>query len=134
MVPERLHHAAAGLGMLLSAVACGWTVWTLRTSGLARMLGRPAPPPALVLRGPYRFVRYPCCTALLFFWLGIWCWNPGWIAAAGFLVALGGCLVWVAFQEHRRVTRFGEAYRRYRIAVPALLPLRFRRHEQNRAG
>lgn len=127
MAPDRVQLAVSGLGLLLVAVACGWTVWAVRTSGLRRILGRPSPPPALVLRGPYRFVRHPCCSGVLLFLLGTWLWCPGWIAAGGFVAGLGACLAWVAFHDRRGVARFGEAYRRYREAVPALVPGRSKR-------
>ena len=133
MPPDRLPPAVSGLGLLLAAVACGWTVWAIRTSGLVRMFSRPGPRPALVLRGPYRFVRYPCCSGALLLVLGIWLWRPRWIVAVCFCVALGGCLVWVAFQDRRRVARYGEAYRRYQEAVPALAPVRLRRWREGRA-
>jgi len=134
MALDRWLHALSGFGLLLAAVACGWTVWSIRTSGLARLLGRPTPPPALLLRGPYRLVRYPCCSGLLAFLLGLWLWCPGRIAALYFCVALVGCVIWVAFQDRRSVAHFGEAYRRYRLAVPALLPLRLRRRVSDGTG
>jgi protein-S-isoprenylcysteine O-methyltransferase Ste14 len=93
---------------------------------LARLLGRPTSGPPLLLRGPYRFVRYPACSGLLAFSLGLLLWRPAWITAAVFLAALVGGKIWIALEERKCLARFGEAYRRYRAAVPALLPLRLR--------
>ena len=129
MILQRLPQALSGFGVFLAVAGCGWTAWTIWTSGLTRMLGRPVPPPALLLRGPYRFVRYPCCSGLIAFLVGWLLWNPSRIAAVSCALAVAASLVWVMFQDRRRLVRFGEAYRRYRIAVPTLLPLRLRRRE-----
>jgi protein-S-isoprenylcysteine O-methyltransferase Ste14 len=129
VILQRLPQVVSAFGMFLAAAGCGWTVWTFWTLGLTRMLRRPVPPPALLLRGPYRLVRYPCCSGVIAFLLGWLLWDPRWIAAGSCAVTVAACLVWVMFQDHRRLVRFGEAYQRYCIAVPRLLPLRLRRRE-----
>jgi protein-S-isoprenylcysteine O-methyltransferase Ste14 len=122
-----LPQAVSGFGLFLAAAGCGWAAWAIWTSGPTRMLGRPVPPPLLLLRGPYRFVRYPCGSGLIAFLLGLLLWNPSWIAALCCAIAVAACVVWVMFEDRRCLIRFGEAYQRYRAAVPALVPLRPRR-------
>ena len=115
------------LGAVLAAGRGGWTVWTMHTAGWARLRGRPTSGPPLLLSGPYRFVRYPACSGLLAFLLGMLLWNPGWVTASAFIASMVGARIWIAVEEPKYLARFGEAYRRYRIAVPALWPVRWER-------
>jgi len=116
------------LGLFLVAAGAAWTLWTLRTTGWARLLGRPVSGPALWLRGPYRFVRHPMWTGLLSVLLGLLLWRPGWSSAVALLAGVVGAESWVALNEPKCRCRFGEAYRRYQTAVPALFP-RLRRRD-----
>lgn len=124
MLLRSLLQALPWIGLLLAAAGGGWMVWAIRTSGLARLLGRPTRPPALILRGPYRFLRYPSCSGLLAVLLGLMLWQPGWATAGVFCAALVSGNVWIVLEDRRLLARFGEAYRRYRAAVPALIPFR----------
>ena len=78
-------------------------------------------PPYLVASGPYVFTRNPMYVAILALWLG-WALFYG---SAGVMVV---CLILViginlaARREERALeARFGDAYRRYKAAVPRWL-------------
>jgi len=76
----------------------------------------------LIRSGPYRFVRHPIYTGLLFALLGTALSLGEWRG----LVALG--LIAAAFARKMRIEEqfmrenFGDAYGRYRAEVPALIP------------
>jgi methanethiol S-methyltransferase len=111
-------------GTTLGAGGLALGVWAWRCLGTARFVGAGGEPPALVLGGPYRYVRHPFYAGVLACFLGaaIGTGTPpmiGLLAAAGIAVAAV-----VPFEERRLLARFGEAYRRYRLAAPALLPRR----------
>lgn len=106
--------------------AGGLLAWVVQVLGWQRSLGLDAAPPdpalpALVLYGPFRRVRHPCTLALL-------------CAAAAAALRWGGALWWIAGlaglvlvwsarrDEARSAARFGEAYQRYRHAVPFIVP------------
>ncbi|MEW6071994.1 MAG: isoprenylcysteine carboxylmethyltransferase family protein [Planctomycetota bacterium] len=117
---------AAGWG--LAAVIFVWSLAALRTDvlGLAPLWGLlrgAAPrPPVLVVRGPYRFVRHPLYLAsLLVIWAG-----PELSADRLLLDILftGWILVGAKLEERDLEDELGDAYRRYREAVPMLLPWR----------
>ena len=116
------------LGPLLAIAGAVWVMWTARILGWRR---RQRTGPSLILRGPYRFVRHPACTGVLCFLLGALVWDPGWVTAAGLLSGITGVGSWIGLAENRCLSRFGEAYRRYQTAVPALFPLRLRRQTHN---
>lgn len=77
---------------------------------------------ALLTGGPYQLLRHPRYVALV---LGI----AGWALIAnytGVYVLLGlliaALLVLIHLEERELLSRFGEPYRRYRRAVPMLIP------------
>jgi protein-S-isoprenylcysteine O-methyltransferase Ste14 len=106
----------AGLGLWL------WTVVLFARIGKGT-LAPWDPTKRLVVAGPYRHVRNPMITAVLFVLLG---------EAA--LFGSTGVLIWAAvfvvvnhtwflvYEEPSLVDRFGEEYERYRRAVPRWLP------------
>jgi len=77
--------------------------------------------PRLVLYGPFRRVRHPQMLALLCLLVaaGLY-WGRGmWVV----VVVCGAVVVWLARRDERWMeSGFGEAYARYRRAVPFLLP------------
>jgi protein-S-isoprenylcysteine O-methyltransferase Ste14 len=81
------------------------------------------PPRALVLRGPYRFVRNPMISGVIFLLFGealVLLSPPHAVWAAAFL-ALN--LVYIPLlEEPQLVQRFGEPYREYRRHVRRFLP------------
>jgi protein-S-isoprenylcysteine O-methyltransferase Ste14 len=115
------------LSLLLFLAGAGLLGWTAALLGWRRWLDLDDAPhavesPALVLGGPFAAVRHPQTLALLLWlmaaavrWprLGLW---------ALFLIAAAAVVALAASEEPRLAGRFGEAYRRYREAVPFLLP------------
>jgi protein-S-isoprenylcysteine O-methyltransferase Ste14 len=81
------------------------------------------PPRALVLRGPYRFVRNPMISGVIFILFGeasVLLSLPHGAWAAAFLLLN---LVYIPLMEEPRlVRRFGEPYREYRRHVRRFLP------------
>ena len=80
-------------------------------------------PRRLVVRGPYRFVRNPMISGVIFLLIGealvlrslphgVW---------AAFFVVLNAVYIPLV-EEPQLVTRFGDDYRRYRDHVPRFLP------------
>ena len=81
------------------------------------------PTEALVIRGPYRFVRNPMISGVLFNLFGealiMGSWALG-LWFAGFF--LGNAIYLPLFEEKGLAERFGSAYERYQRAVPRWLP------------
>jgi len=82
--------------------------------------GRPAPPPVLCLRGPYRHCRHPVYLAtLLSFWIGpVMTWSRLEFAFLASLYILVG--TWFEERDTRR--ELGGVYDRYRANVPMWIP------------
>lgn len=109
---------AAGAALLLWAAAeLGWRRF-LDLSDAAPGAERPA----LVLAGPFAYVRHPQSLGLLIVLAGttaLWSRPRMWLAtvlAAAIVVAVA------RRDDHRQAARFGAAYARYRRAVPFLVP------------
>lgn len=88
----------------------------------AYLSGRREQPPALVIRGPYRWVRHP-----LYFCILLLMWSSTEITADRILFNI----LWTAWicvgtvlEEVDLTAEFGDAYRRYRRTVPMLIPWR----------
>jgi protein-S-isoprenylcysteine O-methyltransferase Ste14 len=112
---------------LLILAGVGLLVWTASILGWRRWLDledTPSEPesPALVFAGPFGVIRHPQTLALLLCLGGAalrWP-RPGlWVLA---LLAATAALALAASEEPRMERRFGEAFQRYRRAVPFLLP------------
>lgn len=81
------------------------------------------PPRRLVVTGPYRYVRNPMISGVIFLLIGealvLRSWpHAAWAAAAAAVNAVYIPLV----EEPQLERRFGEDYRRYRRHVPRLVP------------
>jgi protein-S-isoprenylcysteine O-methyltransferase Ste14 len=109
------------------AVGAALELWALFALGWRRTLDLTAAPPEpglprLVLGGPFRYVRHPQSLGLLLLLAGA---AVG-IRSAGMWVVAGlaGALVTsMAVRHDRELAReLGEAYARYRDAVPLLVP------------
>jgi protein-S-isoprenylcysteine O-methyltransferase Ste14 len=81
----------------------------------------------LVQRGPYRLARHPIYTGILLAFLGTAIAQNEWRSVLAFV------LVWLSLWRKWRLEErfmqetFGEAYVKYRAAVPAIIPRPWRR-------
>jgi protein-S-isoprenylcysteine O-methyltransferase Ste14 len=111
---------ATGIAVMVAAlVLVGWA-----TSALgSRFVGRSDATPHFVLRGPYKHVRHPAYCGALTFTTGLCLAVPSVFTIA--LLAFTTVTVALAIRREERhlLERFGDAYRRYRSAVPCLLPV-----------
>lgn len=81
------------------------------------------PPRRLVVRGPYRYVRNPMISGVLFMLAGIALVVRSWPHAAWAAIFAGLNLVFIVLIEEPMLeVRFGEEYRAYARAVPRLVP------------
>ena len=111
----------------LAAAVCGlplmiWTVRMFVTIGK----GTPAPwdpPRRLVVRGPYRHVRNPMITGVLFALLAEATFLQAWPLAAwaGAFFALN-TIYFLFSEEPGLARRFGDDYRAYKASVPRWIP------------
>lgn len=125
-----MHALLHWIGTVLILIGVASALWAFSSLGPARFVGRVVSPPALVLRGPYLRVRHPFSLGLLVSLTGVLLTTGGAIAALLIGVGIMSVVVAIRREERRLGARFGEAYRRYRDAVPPLLPLRaFASHE-----
>lgn len=126
-----------GYGFLAAGIALA--LWAWRALGLRRLAGRTSQPPKpvlprLVFAGPYGLVRHPFLLAVL---LGLGgaaiASRRPWLCAVWATAVV--LLPWLAGREERRlVACFGEAYRRYRQAVPMIVPRPRRQGRKARRG
>lgn len=110
--------ALLGIGALLFVAS----LWRFASEGKGT-LAPWDPPRELVLRGPYRFVRNPMISGVIFILFGEACVllsPPHGVWAAAFLLLN---LVYIPMMEEPQlVRRFGESYREYRRHVRRFLP------------
>ncbi|HSE12127.1 MAG TPA: isoprenylcysteine carboxylmethyltransferase family protein [Rudaea sp.] len=80
----------------------------------------------LVRGGPYRYVRHPIYTGILFGFAGSAIARDEWRGV--FAVAIAYLALWrkLKLEERWMVERFGDAYRKFQADVPALIPNPFR--------
>jgi protein-S-isoprenylcysteine O-methyltransferase Ste14 len=117
----------AVIAMVLVALGASVELWAVHELGWRRALERSAEPPdpvlpRLVLAGPFRLVRHPQALGLLLILGGAGLAAHSartWLAAV-----LGGALVIAKTvgDDNALAREWGEAYARYRRAVPLLLP------------
>jgi protein-S-isoprenylcysteine O-methyltransferase Ste14 len=111
--------AVFGLGGLALAI---WTVRLFVAGGE----GTPAPwdpPHKLVVRGPYRHVRNPMISGVLFMLLAEALILDSWPIAVWLgIFFLANAIYIPRVEEPGLEARFGEDYRRYRAAVPRWFP------------
>jgi protein-S-isoprenylcysteine O-methyltransferase Ste14 len=81
------------------------------------------PPRRLVVRGPYRYVRNPMISGVIFMLCGLaLCLRSAPHGRWAMLFILANLLYIPLLEEPQLEARFGEPYRRYRAAVPRFLP------------
>lgn len=76
----------------------------------------------LVRSGPYRFVRHPIYTGILFAFLGTALAQDQWRSALALVLMLAGLEYKRRVEERWMTETFGEAYRDYRRHTRALIP------------
>ena len=124
----------AGLASMIVGVLCLATGLMLFVASLYQFWTRGRgtlapwdPPRQFVVSGPYRFVRNPMISGVIFVLVGEAALSRLWALAAWAATFLAMNLVHIQFIEERRlVARFGEPYRDYcrhvRRFVPRLRP------------
>ena len=81
------------------------------------------PPRRLVVRGPYRYVRNPMISGVIFVLFGQAATLRSWPHAAWALIFLAANCLWIPFVEEPMLEdRFGADYRRYCRNVSRLVP------------
>jgi protein-S-isoprenylcysteine O-methyltransferase Ste14 len=112
------------LAIVMAGAACGvWARLTIGTnwSGVVTF----KEDHELIQSGPYRFVRHPIYTALLFMGLGS-ALDYGRLYGFILLVLAAGALIWKMRLEEKLMTEhFPERYPAYRRRVKALVPFIF---------
>ena len=86
----------------------------------AHLHGREEPRPALVVKGPYRWVRHP-----LYFSILLLVWSSPDLTLDRLLAnILWTGWIWIAtrWEERDLASDFGDAYRQYQKSVPMLIP------------
>lgn len=113
------------LGLAAAAVGASFGGWSARL--FVRLGdGTPAPwdpPRKLVVAGPYRYVRNPMITGVLFMLAGEALLAQSWpIAAWGAVFFAANAVYFPLVEEKGLVGRFGDDYRTYKANVPRWIP------------
>jgi protein-S-isoprenylcysteine O-methyltransferase Ste14 len=111
-------------GLVLGVVGAGLA---LRSGLLVAGRGRPqrGPRPALVLAGPYLYLRNPLLAGVVVTLAGIALANGSRVLAAAALAAALVAHAWIVGREEPLLrARFGPAYEEYLRRVPRWLPRR----------
>ena len=124
--------ALIGVASLAGGIAlfveCLFYFWTKGRGTLAPW----DPPRQFVAAGPYRFVRNPMISGVIFILVGEACiWRSRALAEWAGMFALINLIYIPALEEPMLVARFGETYTRYMHAVPRFIP-RLRRPDAKR--
>ena len=81
------------------------------------------PPRRLVVRGPYRFVRNPMISGVLFVLVGeVLVFRSQALAAWAGIFLVANVVVITLYEEPHLTQVFGDAYRTYRAHVPRIVP------------
>lgn len=122
VLPRLVWMQAAGLGLILSAVAL--RVWTrahlrgLYSGHVEVQVGH-----RLVQSGPYRFVRHPGYTGFLLMTLGVAIGYSSLIGLAAVpVLLLPGLAYRMKVEERLLIEQFGEEYRAYALKTRKLIP------------
>jgi len=113
------------VGILLLCAGLVLACWTV-TLFMRFGQGTPAPwdpPKKLVVRGPYRHVRNPMITSVMFMLTAESLLFRSWPLAAWLLFAfLANAIYFPLVEEKGLAKRFGDAYLQYKAHVPRWLP------------
>ena len=110
-----------GVGALIAGL--GFSVWARRRlgrnwSGTVTL----KEDHELIRTGPYRWVRHPIYTGLLLAFVGTAVSLGEWRGVTAVLLAALALLLKIRIEEDWMIENFGDAYRRYRAEVRALIP------------
>jgi protein-S-isoprenylcysteine O-methyltransferase Ste14 len=110
-------------GLAVQALGLALAIWARRTLG-KNWAGRItlAANQELVMRGPYRLVRHPIYSGVLFAILGTALVVGEVRAILGLLLMVTGVLIKLRREETALRQHFGGAYHEYALRVPALVP------------
>ena len=104
------------LGAYLAAAA------VLRFGGMAFLGFTPELPGTLVRTGLHGRVRHPIYSGVLLSLVGGLCLSPNWPTVLSILITLLYLPFGIHLEELKLIAVHGDAYRRYREEVPALVP------------
>jgi protein-S-isoprenylcysteine O-methyltransferase Ste14 len=113
------------LALFIAVFGLIFSVWTVK---LFRKVGEgtPAPwdpPKEMVIRGPYRHVRNPMITSVLFILFAEAIFFQSWPIALWMLIFFMGNMIYFPLIEEKGLEkRFGDDYRRYKANVPRWVP------------
>ena len=113
------------LALLAASIGLGLSVWT-STLFMKVGEGTPAPwdpPKKLVIRGPYRYVRNPMISGVLFMLLAEALLLQSWPVTLWMIVFFIGNTIYFPLMEEKGLEkRFGDDYREYKAHVPRWIP------------
>ena len=113
------------LAILVAAIGLSFSLWTV---SLFRKIGEgtPAPwdpPKKMVIHGPYRYVRNPMITSVLFILFAEALFFQSWPIALWMLIFFVGNNFYFPLVEEKGLKkRFGEDYSKYKANVPRWIP------------
>ncbi len=113
------------LGVLLIISGMVLLIWAIRLfEGKGKGTLAPwIPTKVLITEGPYRYVRNPMISGVLYCLFGMWLisWNY-WMLAWAAIFLVGNILYFKLSEEPGLVRRFGEEYIEYRKVTPMWFP------------
>lgn len=121
---SRLYAAIGIAGMLLYAAGSILMAWALLALGTNYQVGGNAPRAldALVITGPYRFVRHPMYASALSISLGLACLTHSLAYFCLFCVYVVLVVLLIPLEEERLGRAYGDQYAAYGKAVKRLIP------------
>jgi len=121
--PLWLWHESYWLGLAIEATGMMVAIWARHTLG-KNWTGRitTGGTQELVIRGPYRYVRHPIYSGLLFAVLGTAIVVAKPRAFLGFVLILAGVLIKLRREEAALREHFGRVYAEYALQVAGLVP------------
>src|SRR5512143_1092543 len=113
------------IGLLLTVIGYLLMAWALICLGRRYQLGGNAPRQTdqLTIVGPYKLVRHPMYSAVLYISLGLACLLQSWAFLAVFVIYLVLLSGLIPVEEEGLQQAYGEPYRTYRHRVKKLIPL-----------
>lgn len=108
------------LCFLFSLTLLVWSLLTMSTSKL-KIFPEPHRAASLVTSGPYKFIRHPMYTSVLFGSAGLVAMNFSWIRLAFFIILLIVLIYKLRFEEKLLSEKF-ESYKQYSDSTFRLVP------------